>query len=44
MVTQTITGETPQKGGILRALMASPLIGSELDLSRPHDDGRQVDI
>ena len=44
MVTQTITGETPQKGGILRALMASPLIGSELDLSRPHEDGRQVDI
>jgi hypothetical protein len=31
-------------GGILRTLMASPLIGSELDLSRPHDEGRKVEF
>lgn len=43
-VSQTIGGEPPQKGGVLRALMASPLIGSGLDLSRPREEGRKVDI
>ncbi len=43
-VNQSIGGEPPAKGGILRALMASPLIGSELDLSRPREEGRKVDI
>ena len=43
-VNQTIRGKPPTKGGILRALMASPLVGSELDLSRPRDGGRKVDI
>jgi hypothetical protein len=43
-VNQTIGGEPPAKGGILRALMASPLIGSELDLSRPREEGRKIDI
>jgi hypothetical protein len=31
-------------GGILRALMASPPIGCELDLSQPREEGRKVDI
>jgi hypothetical protein len=44
IVNQTVSGEPPTKGGILRALLASPLIGSELDLSRPHEEGRKVDI
>ena len=43
-VNQTISAEPPAKGGILRALMASPLVGSELDLSRPREEGRKVDI
>ena len=43
-VNQTISGEPPQKGGILRALLASPLIGSELDMTRPREQGRRVDI
>ena len=43
-VNQTVGGEPPAKGGILRALMASPLVGSELDLSRPREEGRKVDI
>ena len=43
-VNQIIGGEPPTKGGILRALMASPLIGSELELSRPREEGRKVDI
>jgi hypothetical protein len=43
-VNQAISGETSQKGGILRALLASPLIGSELDMTRPREEGRRVDI
>jgi len=39
-VTQSVSGEPPEKGGILRALLASPLIGSELDLTRPREDGQ----
>lgn len=34
-VNQSISGEPSKKGGILKALLASPLIGSELNLSRP---------
>ena len=44
VVAQSIGEEPPQKGGILRALMASPLTGSELDLSRPRDGGRKTDL
>ncbi|MFT3986593.1 hypothetical protein [Aestuariivirga sp.] len=43
-VTQTIPGEPPVKGGILRALLASPLMGSDIDTSRPYEEGRQADI
>lgn len=43
-VNQIIGAEPPAKGRILRALMASPLVGSELDLSRPREEGRKVDI
>ncbi|WP_342239046.1 hypothetical protein [Inquilinus sp. OTU3971] len=44
VVNQAVAGEPPRKGGILRALMASPLIGSELDLTRPREEGRKVDL
>jgi hypothetical protein len=43
-VVQSISGEPPKKGGILKALLASPLIGSELDLTRPREEGRKVDL
>jgi hypothetical protein len=43
-VSQAISGEPPRKGGILKALLASPLVGSELDLARSREDGRKVDI
>ena len=43
-VNQSISGGPPRKGGILKALLASPLIGSELDLTRPREEGRKVDI
>jgi hypothetical protein len=43
-VRQAIDGEPPRKGGILEALLASPLIGSELDLTRAREEGRKVDM
>jgi transposase InsO family protein len=44
VVSQTIAGEPPRKGGILAALRRSPLVGVDLDLTRPREDGRSVDI
>ncbi len=43
-VSQTIAGEAPKKGGILAALRRSPLVGADLDLNRPREDGRKVQI
>lgn len=43
-VEGVVGGEPPRKGGILKALLASPLIGSELDLTRPREEGRKVEI
>lgn len=43
-VKQNVGGEPPRKGGILKALLASPLVGSALDLTRPREQGRKVDI
>ena len=33
-----------QKGGILKALRRSPLVGADLDLRRPVTAGRKVDL
>ncbi|MFL5285799.1 MAG: hypothetical protein ACJ8AW_33690 [Rhodopila sp.] len=43
-VTQAIAGEPPRTGGILAALRRSPLVGAELDLQRPREEGRDVAI
>ncbi|MBK8210449.1 MAG: hypothetical protein IPK78_11275 [Rhodospirillales bacterium] len=43
-VQQAISGESPKCGGILTALRRSPLVGADLDLLRPHEDGRSVDL
>lgn len=43
-VNRSISGEPPRKGGIVKALLASPLVGSELDLTRPREEGRKVDM
>jgi hypothetical protein len=43
-VNQAIAGEPPNKGGILKLPLASPLIGFELDLTRSREDGRKVEI
>ena len=41
-VSQTIAGEPPKKGGVLAALRRSPLVGADLDLTRPREEGRKV--
>ncbi len=43
-VSGTISGVGPRKGGILKALLELPLAGSELDLTRPREEGRKVDL
>jgi hypothetical protein len=43
-VSQTIAGEPPKKGGIVAALRRSPLVGADLDLTRPREEGRKVEI
>jgi hypothetical protein len=43
-VQTVVTGEPPKPGGILAALRRSPLIGADLDLSRPREEGRSVDL
>ena len=44
IVSQTVAGEPPKKGGILAALRRSPLVGADLDLTRPREEGREVKI
>ena len=43
-VKQSIAGEEPKKGGILTALRRSPLVGTDLNLTRPRVTGRKVRI
>ena len=44
VVSRTIAGEPPKKGGILAALRRSPLVGAGLNLARSHEPGRKVDV
>jgi hypothetical protein len=43
-VSTGLAGEPPRKGGILAALRRSPLVGADLDLKRPREQGRKVKI
>jgi len=43
-VRRTIAGEPPRKGGVLAALRRSPLVGADLDVSRPVTRGRKVEL
>jgi hypothetical protein len=43
-VSKSIAGELPKPGGILAALRRSPLVDADLDLSRSHEEGREVDL
>ena len=44
VVSQTITGEPPRKGGILEALRRSPLVGSDIAPVRQFETGRKVEL
>src|SRR4051812_44364559 len=43
-VKTAVADEPLKSGGILRALRRSPLVGADLDLSRPREEGRRVDL
>lgn len=43
-VEQVVSGEARKPGGIVAALRRSPLVGAELDLTRPREAGREVDL
>ena len=43
-VQQAVVGGASSTGGILAALRRSPLVGADLDLSRPREEGRKVDL
>jgi hypothetical protein len=43
-IGRTISGEPPKKGGILAALLRSPLVGADLELKRSEETGRKVDL
>ncbi len=43
-VRLTVAGEQSKKGGILKALRRSPLVGADLDLNRPLASDRKVDL
>lgn len=43
-IQQAVAGEPPKTGGVLAALRRSPLVGADLDLGRPREKGRKVDL
>jgi hypothetical protein len=43
-VRRSIATERSTKGGILAALRRSPLVGADLELKRPRELGRKVDL
>ena len=44
IVSRSVEGTPPPKGGILEALRRSPLVGADLDLTRSRETGRKVDL
>ena len=42
VVSQTIEGEPPKRGGILAALRRSPLVGADIDPERSRETGRKL--
>lgn len=43
-VKAVVEGEPPKPGGILAALRRSPLVGADVDVTRPREEGRRVDL
>ena len=44
IIQQAVAGEPPRAGGILAALRRSPLVDADLDLGRPREEGRKVNL
>ena len=44
VVSQSLSGSPPGRGGIVAALRRSPLVGADLDLERPRVEAREVDL
>jgi hypothetical protein len=44
IVSRSVEGAPPPKGGILEALRRSPLVGADLNLMRSHETGRKFDL
>jgi hypothetical protein len=44
VVSQTISGAPPRKGGILQALRRSPLVGADIAAVRQFEPGRKVEL
>ncbi|MGB3389792.1 MAG: hypothetical protein WBA88_17605 [Pseudaminobacter sp.] len=43
-VSKSMAGDGSKKGSILAALRRSPLVGADLDLEHPREEGREIDI
>jgi hypothetical protein len=43
-IGRTISGDPPQRGGVLEALRRSPLVGADLDFERSREAGRKVEL
>jgi hypothetical protein len=43
-VKTAVAGKPPKPGNILTTLRRSPLVGADLDLSRPREKGRKVNL
>jgi hypothetical protein len=41
---RSLAGEPPRTGGVLAALRRSPLVGADLNLARPREEGRDVEM
>lgn len=44
VVKRTMAGNPSPKGGILAALLRSPLVDADLDLARVREEGRSVEL
>ncbi|HEV2326397.1 MAG TPA: hypothetical protein VGS10_20840 [Terracidiphilus sp.] len=44
VIQQKVAEKPREKGGIWKWLRSSPLVGADLDLTRPFDPGRKIDL
>ena len=44
LVSRSVAGKPPRKGGILEALRRSPLVGADIIPPRPFMPGREIDL